>query len=147
MSEAMPASETRPVFETKIAIVVRDDLAVWQKLNVTAFLASGIAAARPEIVGQPYMDALGRRHAALIGQPILVFAATLDALRRVYARAREGSLDIAPYIEAMFATGHDAANRAVFAAGEADNQAWAGLALHGPRKVVDLAVKGLRLHG
>ena len=30
-------------FDTKIAIVVRDDLAVWQKLNVTAFITSGIA--------------------------------------------------------------------------------------------------------
>ena len=140
-------SETRPAFETKICVVVRDDLAVWQKLNVTAFLASGIAASRPETIGEPYVDGLGRRHAALIGQPILVFAATLDDLRRVYARARDGGLDIAPYIEAMFATGHDAANRAVFAAGEADSQIWAGLALHGPRKAVDKAVKGLKLHG
>ena len=135
------------MFETKITVVVRDDLAVWQKLNVTAFLASGIAAARPEVIGQPYVDALGRPHAALIGQPILVFAAGLDGLRRAYARAREAGLDIAPYIEAMFATGHDAANRAVFAAGEADSQVWAGLALHGPRKAVDKAVKGLKLHG
>ncbi|MFE2031477.1 DUF2000 family protein, partial [Streptomyces hygroscopicus] len=28
---------------TKIAIIVRTDLADWQKLNVTAFLASGLA--------------------------------------------------------------------------------------------------------
>jgi hypothetical protein len=28
------------MFDTKIAIVVRDDLAIWQKLNVTAFLTS-----------------------------------------------------------------------------------------------------------
>ncbi|TIU69464.1 MAG: DUF2000 family protein, partial [Mesorhizobium sp.] len=26
------------MFDTKFAIVLRDDLAVWQKLNVTAFL-------------------------------------------------------------------------------------------------------------
>ena len=26
-------------FDTKIAIAVREDLATWQKLNVTAFLA------------------------------------------------------------------------------------------------------------
>jgi hypothetical protein len=135
------------VFETKIAVVVRDDLAVWQKLNVTAFLASGIAATQPGTIGQPYVDALGRGHAALFGQPVLVFAATLDDLRRVYGRARDGGLDIAPYIEAMFSTGHDAANRAVFAEGAADNQVWAGLALHGPRKAVDKAVKGLKLHG
>ena len=30
-------------FDTKVAIIVLDDLAVWQKLNVTAFLATGIA--------------------------------------------------------------------------------------------------------
>ena len=34
-------------FDTKIAIAVRSDLAVWQKLNVTAFLASGIAVYGP----------------------------------------------------------------------------------------------------
>ena len=31
------------VFVTKIAVVIRDDLPVWQKLNMTAFLASGVA--------------------------------------------------------------------------------------------------------
>ena len=29
-------------FDTKIAIVLRDDLETWQELNVTAFLASGV---------------------------------------------------------------------------------------------------------
>jgi len=38
------------VFDTKVAILVAEDLAVWQKLNVTAFLATGIAAAAPEAV-------------------------------------------------------------------------------------------------
>ena len=32
-------------FTTKIAIVVAEDLAVWQKLNVVAFMTSGIIAA------------------------------------------------------------------------------------------------------
>ncbi len=32
-------------FDTKAAVVVRDDLATWQRLNVTAFLMSGITAA------------------------------------------------------------------------------------------------------
>jgi hypothetical protein len=27
-------------FDTKVAVVVRDDLAAWQRLNVTAFLMS-----------------------------------------------------------------------------------------------------------
>jgi len=135
------------VFETKIAVVVREDLAVWQKLNVTAFLASGIAAAVPATIGQPYVDATGRGHTPLFGQPVLVFAAMPDDLRRAYRRACEAGVTVAPYIEAMFATGHDAANRAAFAEGAADSQTWAGIALHGPRKAVDRAVKGLKLHG
>jgi hypothetical protein len=39
-------------FDTKIVVVLRDDLAVWQKANVTAFLVSGIATA-PGVVGKP----------------------------------------------------------------------------------------------
>ena len=30
-------------FETKIAVLLREDLQVWQRLNVCAFLMSGIA--------------------------------------------------------------------------------------------------------
>jgi hypothetical protein len=41
-------------FDTKIAIVVREDLAVWQKLNVTAFMASAVAGGKPEVVGERY---------------------------------------------------------------------------------------------
>jgi hypothetical protein len=33
-------------FDTKIAIAVREDLATWQKLNVTAFLASAAGGPR-----------------------------------------------------------------------------------------------------
>ena len=44
------------MFDTKIAIIIRDDLATWQKLNVTAFLMSGITGANPGIVGKTYQD-------------------------------------------------------------------------------------------
>jgi hypothetical protein len=60
------------MFDTKVVIIVLDDLAVWQKLNVTAFLATGIAGAAPEAMGEPYEDAAGRLHARLLGQPVLV---------------------------------------------------------------------------
>jgi hypothetical protein len=43
-------------FDTKIAVVIRSDLEAWQKLNVAAFLAGGIAAAFPECVGDAYED-------------------------------------------------------------------------------------------
>jgi hypothetical protein len=31
------------IFETKVALVIRSDLASWQKMNVAAFLASGVS--------------------------------------------------------------------------------------------------------
>ena len=46
-------------FDTKIAVVLRDDLEVWQRLNVTAFLVSGIGRRAPEVIGEPYADADG----------------------------------------------------------------------------------------
>jgi hypothetical protein len=55
-------------FDTKIAIVIRTDLQAWQKLNVAAFLTSGIAAAFPECIGEPYEDASGTKYHALIGR-------------------------------------------------------------------------------
>ena len=133
-------------FDTKVAIIVLGNLAVWQKLNVTAFLATGIAGAAPEALGEPYLDAAGRPHARLLGQPMLIFAARPDGLLRAYRAAIERGLTRAVYVRAMFSTGHDAANRAVFRAEPADNPDLVGIALRGPRKDVDRATKGASLH-
>ena len=114
------------MFDTKVAIVVLDDLAVWQKLNVTAFLATGIAGAAPEAMGEPYEDAVGRPHARLIGQPILIFAARLEGLARAWRVALERGLTRAFYVRAMFESGHDAAKRAVFRAGRRTCRTWSG---------------------
>jgi hypothetical protein len=134
------------VFDTKVAILVLEDLAVWQKLNVTAFLATGVAGAAPEAMGEPYVDAAGRAHARLLGQPMLVFAAGPEGLLRAYQAGIARGLTRAVYVRAMFATGHDAANRAVFQQEPADTPDLVGLALRGPRKDMDKATKGLSLH-
>lgn len=76
------------MFETKFAIVLRDDLAQWQKLNVTAFLATGIAGQKPEIVGEPYRDAGGNVYNALSIQPIIVLSADGPTLSNIRRRAR-----------------------------------------------------------
>lgn len=135
------------MFDTKIALIVRDDLATWQRLNVVAFLATGIAAAAPEMMGEPYVDALGRQYGNMAGLPMLVFAADLAGLQRAHRQGIERELTLIPYVEAMFSTGHDAANRAVFLAEDADNLNLVGIALRGPKKAVDKAIKGLALHG
>lgn len=47
------------MFYTKIASIVRNDLATWRRMNVVAFLATGAASAAPEILGELYVDAHG----------------------------------------------------------------------------------------
>ncbi|WP_432493386.1 DUF2000 family protein [Kineococcus auxinigenes] len=145
MNDTTP-DETPVRFETKIAVLLRDDLAAWQRLNVTAFLAGGVTAAHPELVGQPYADADGTGYLALLGQPVLVLEGTADLLRTAHRRALERDLPLAVFTAGMFATGHDAANRAVVAAVPGAQLDLVGLALHGPRSRVDKVVKGARMH-
>ena len=66
-------------FDTKIAVVIRADLEAWRKLNVAAFLTSGIAAAFPECIGEPYEDGSDTKYLSLVGQPILIYGADRPA--------------------------------------------------------------------
>lgn len=45
------------MYENKIAIVISNGLEQWQKLNVTAFLASSVAIASTETHGAPLVSA------------------------------------------------------------------------------------------
>lgn len=134
------------MFDTKIAILVRDDLQMWQRLNVAAFLATGIAAAAPESIGAPYVDAAGHRYASMCGQPILVFQAGLAGLQAAHRIGLERELVMVPYVFAMFSTGHDEANREVFRAEDPGHLNLVGLALRASKKAIDKATKGLSLH-
>lgn len=134
------------MFDTKVAIIVRDDLAGWQRMNVTAFLATGIAAAAPDVLGLPYVDAAGNVYGNMLGQPILIFQSDLPRLQGTHRIALERQLTIIPYVFSMFSTGHDEANRQVFAAEDPFNLNLVGLGLRGPKKAVDKAIKGLSLH-
>ncbi|WP_327589111.1 DUF2000 domain-containing protein [Nonomuraea sp. NBC_00507] len=133
-------------FDTKIGIVVRADLAAWQQLNVTAFLASAVAGGVPETVGEPYEDGSGNSYLPMFRQPVLVYVAGLEELRVVREKAVGRGMDVAVYIEEMFKTGHDADNRAAVRAVEADELGLVGVAVHGPRNGVDKVLKGLTLH-
>jgi hypothetical protein len=53
---------------------------------------------------------------------------------------------LAVYTSEMFATGHDAANRAAVRAVAADDLDLVGIGLHGPKNSVDKIIKGARLH-
>ncbi|WP_062012912.1 DUF2000 domain-containing protein [Streptomyces hygroscopicus] len=134
-------------FDTKIAVIVRTDLADWQKLNVTAFLASGLAHATDEIVGKPYEDASGNAYLPMFREPVLVHGADAPALVRARARALARSLPTALFTEDLFRTGNEDDNRAAVRAVEADALNLVGLGVYGPRSQVDKVTKGLKLHG
>jgi hypothetical protein len=133
-------------FETKIAVLLRDDLATWQRLNVTAFLVSGIAGTVPELLGEPYEDADGTRYLPMFGQPVLVFAGDGDVLAAAHRRGVERGLLMSVFTEDLFATGNDVDNRAAVRAVGRDKLTLAGLAVHGPRNAVDKVLKGAALH-
>lgn len=133
-------------FDTKIAIVLRDDLEPWQRLNVTAFLASGIAAAYPGIIGEPYADADGTPYLAMFGQPVLVMEGSKEVMTSAHERCLRRELEVSVFTSDLFRTGNDDDNRAVVAAVPAAELDVVGLGIHGPRNVVDKILKGARMH-
>jgi hypothetical protein len=134
------------MFDTKIALVLREDLAVWQKLNVSAFLTSGVLGANSELLGQPYADADGNSYAPLIIQPVVVLSASKSEIQRTYSRAMSRDANLAIYIEEMFKTGHDAANRAAVSLHKSESLNLVGIAMREDKKIVDKITKGLKLH-
>ena len=135
------------MFDTKIAVVLREDLAVWQKLNVTAFLIGGIAGANPGIIGAAYAEAAGKLYNPLLIQPVIVLGADAPAVTAIYGRAMERGVRLSLYIEDMFKTGHDEANRATVKQYAPDAMKVVGLALRAEKKIVDKITKGAKMHG
>lgn len=131
----------------KIAVAVRDDLEVWQKLNVATFLTSGFGNTDPGVIGDVYRDADGREYPPMLAHPVRVHAGDEAAVRRGFDRALGRALMVSVYTYDMFATMTDADNRAAVAAvGTADMEI-AGFAVSGDPKQVDKAFDKLKLHG
>ena len=134
-------------FDTKVAVVVRDDLEMWQRLNVTAFLMSGVTArAGEEAIGEPYRDADGREYLPLLVQPILVLTATGAKLHTVRERAERRGVDLALYTADMFLTGNDDDNRAAVRAVATADLDLVGLAVRAPHRDADAVLRGLKRH-
>ena len=134
-------------FDTKVAVVVRDDLAAWQRLNVVAFLMSGVAAhGGPDVVGPPYADADGFEYLPMLRQPVLVYEADAGKLVTVARRAREREVPFALYTAELFATGHDDDNRAAVAAVATDDLDLVGVAFRAPHRPADQILRGLKRH-
>jgi hypothetical protein len=133
-------------FDTKVAIVLRDDLAVWQKANVTAFLVSGIVATADDIVGPDYEDASGNKYLPMLVQPVQVFESDATGLKRVWARALARDVKPAIYTADLFATMNDDDNRAAIASVASEDLDLVGLGLRADRKLVDKILDKVRRH-
>ncbi|MEZ0068215.1 hypothetical protein ABIA32_004239 [Streptacidiphilus sp. MAP12-20] len=133
-------------FDTKIAVLLRDDLQTWQRLNVTAFLVSGLGTEAPEVIGEPYADADDTPYLRMFRQPVLVFEGSKETITAAHGRALARALPRAVFTSDLFTTGNDVDNRAAVRAVRRDDLDLVGLAVHGPRNAVDKVFKGARMH-
>ncbi|MFF4404297.1 DUF2000 family protein [Streptomyces sp. NPDC001262] len=140
-------TENAPVrFDTKIAVLLRDDLHTWQRLNVTAFLVSGIGTALPEVIGEPYGDADGTEYLSMFRQPVLVFEGSKELLTTAHGRALGRGIPLSVFTSDLFTTNNDRDNRAAVRAAGKDQLDLVGIALYGPRNGVDKVLKGATMH-
>jgi hypothetical protein len=130
----------------KLAVGVRDDLAIWQKLNVTAFVISGIGPEYPDLVGENYVDASGHIYLPKLGLPILIYSGDQTGIRRAFDRALGRELAVSVYTDDLFTTRNDVENRAAVAAVTTEALMVAGFAVAGDAKQVDKVFDKLKFH-
>ena len=134
------------MFDTKIAVVLLDSLEVWQKLNVTSFLTSGIIGEAPSLIGQEYRDKSDYTYLELLRQPVIILECNEETLKRVHARICGKSIKCSIYISDMFSTDNDDANRETVLRYKTDELPLVGIALREEKKIVDKVTKGAKLH-
>ena len=132
-------------FDTKIKIVLRNDVDPWQELNVTAFLMSGISGTQ-DIIGQPYIDKDNVHYLPMSQQPIMIHAATGDQMKDLLQKALTKDVVISIYTEELFKTYNDEDNRAIVAQFRTDELNLVGIGIRGKKNQVDRLLKGFELH-
>jgi len=133
------------VFDTKLVVVIRDDLATWQKLNVTAFLMSGIGGTQ-DILGEPYADGSGITYLPMARQPIMIYSASGEALKELLNKALTKEVQMTIYTEEIFKTYNDEDNRAKVAEYRTEDLNLVGIGMCGKKNHVDRMTKGFKLH-
>lgn len=132
-------------FDTKICIILRDDLQQWQKLNITAFLISGIAGTQ-NIIGKPYQDKSGVEYLPMSQQPIMIHSASGNDLNEILKKALTKDVVISIFTEELFTTYNDEDNREMIKRFETEELNLVGFALRGKKNHVDKLMKKVNLH-
>ena len=135
------------MYENKIAVVISNGLAQWQKLNVTAFLASSVAIAFPETHGAPLVSASGTQYLPFLKHPVLIYGAETDEqIKRAFNRAKERKLHIGIYTKGLFATKNEEGNLTEVARHTDFELDLVGIIIFGENKSVDKAIDKLKFH-
>ncbi|MGH1288692.1 DUF2000 family protein [Bacillus toyonensis] len=132
-------------FTNKIVVIIRDDLLVWQKLNVTAFLMSGVGGTQ-NIIGEPYIDNDGVAYLPMSQQPIMIYSASNQELKEIQKKALTKEVEMTIYTEELFKTYNDADNRAKIAEYKTDDLNLVGIGMIGKKNHIDKLTKGFKLH-
>jgi hypothetical protein len=133
-------------FDTKIAVVLRNDLPSWQKLNVTAFTISGIVGTVDGILGDNYEDASGNVYLPMIKQPVLIFEASEVQIQKAFERALQREVRFTVFTEELFSTSNDIDNRAAIRARKTSQLKVVGMGMRDKKKVIDRVLEGIALH-
>ncbi|OOM70717.1 hypothetical protein CLPUN_51820 [Clostridium puniceum] len=129
----------------KIVVIIRHDLLVWQKLNVTAFLMSGIGGTQ-NIIGEPYVDGDGVVYLPMSQQPIMIYSASNQELKELLKKAITKEVKMTIYTEEIFNTYNDTDNRAKVAEYKTDDLNLVGIGMIDKKNHIDRLTKGLKLH-
>jgi len=134
-------------YDNKIAIVIKNDLQEWQKMNVVSFLASSVAIRFPDTHGRLFVNASGSEYLPFLKHPVLIYKAENDAqMRRAFMRAKERELNIGIYIKSLFNTKNEEENLIEISKYTDEEQELSGIVLYGENKKIDKAIDGLKFH-
>ncbi len=135
-------------FENKIAIIIKNELLNWQKLNIASFLASSVAIKFPKTHGKSFINALKSEYLPFIKQPILIYQADDQAqIDRAFTRARQRELHLGVYTNSLFSTKNEEENHIEKGKLTDENQTLIGIIIYGENKKVNKALNGLKFHG
>ncbi|WP_027076404.1 DUF2000 domain-containing protein [Maribacter antarcticus] len=135
-------------FENKIAIIIKDELLNWQKLNVASFLASSVAIKFPETHGKSFVNASKSEYLPFIKQPIIIYQADDQAqMDRAFSRAKQRELHIGIYTDSLFSTKNEDENHIEIGKLTDENQILVGIIIYGDNRKVNKALNGLKFHG
>jgi hypothetical protein len=139
---------TEPVHDTKLAIVVDAALAPGLAANTAAVLALSLGRQIDSIIGPELADASGSRHAGITTVPIPILVADAETVRQIRSRAAAQAGDGMLVVDftdcAQRTRTYDDYARLLEAAAE-DDITYLGVALHGPRKLVQRLTGSLPL--